>query len=773
MSKKRLLLLLLPLILLSTLLITAYLLTPTLSRIVLERWITSQGFESVEVSLQHPQAGHIDINQITLIRTDGQRRVRLHASDIQIHFSLLTLLTTASLESIYIRHLSAEILIDTSLPERLETLQASLIDLDPALASELFNRLPAETAQIAELALRYQTDEGPLFEGLGAVSLNAQRMLVNFSIQRNQRVLGDIQATLDRDLSVHLTINEQHLLYEVSGDFQFIDNRWQLNLGHQLHAGALLDWLTRHQVNLPLALQLPMDDQLVFSSRLYLPRLLPLSPGKLLHVLEGDLTLTTRLNPSVEQTLARQISLDVDAQLTLHQGTFNLTLIEGSRVTLHELSTGDIAASRLLLQLTGNTTLSGQITQSDSWQYASANWVVNGEGLKHQALEHFNLLPLQLQLEGGQPGQALQGTLSLPMIAIQPAEVKLPNASFQGHFTLPADFSHIALSGSLNSEQLPVSIDTQARLNTNLRGEVHWSLAATPAPALISALRPFIKAIPSQLIVNTGSFKAAGQLNLNQSHWSLRSTLELTSADMLHGNNQVEQLHWQSQLQIDHQGKLLNTGQIRTGQIHIGLPVQLTQLDYELVNTAERTQLTISPFTASLLQGKIYLPTLSFDPGEPDMIFLISLRDLNLGSILELYAEKGIYGDGLLDGQLPVQITSEGIRIESGNVGTVQPGVIRYQPDEKLDAMADTNMGLRLALDALSNLHYQMLDMQVNYHPNGDLILRTRFQGNNPEWQQGRPIDLTLTIEDNIPELLRALQITGRIRGAVDSHFQR
>ncbi|WP_417578879.1 YdbH domain-containing protein [Nitrincola sp.] len=773
MPKKLLLLLLLPLLLLSTLLITAYLLAPTLSRIALEHWITSHGFESVDVSLKHPQAGRIDINQITLTRTDGQRRIRLQANDIQISFSLKALLTTASLKSIHIQRLSAEILIDTTLPERLETLQASVVDLDPTLATRLFDLLPAETAQIAELVLSYQTDEGPLLMGAGELGLNPQQLHTRLSLQRDQQVLGDIRATLGRDLSIHLQINEHHPLYEVGGDFQFIENRWHLNLGHQLHAGALLDWLTRHQVSLPLALQLPMDDQLAFTSRLSLPRLLPLSPSRLLQVLEGDLSLSVRLHPSIDQALAKQISLDIDAQLTLQQSTFNLTLIEGSRVTLHQLSTGDISASRLLLQLIGNTTLSGQLNQPDSWQYGVANWVINGEGLKHQALEHFSLLPLQLQLEGGPLGQSLQGAVSLPMIALQPAGVELPNVSFQGQFTVPTDFSHIDLSGSLSSEQLPVSINTQARLNTNLRGEMNWTLAATPAPALVSALRPFIEAIPSPLMVNTGSFKAAGRLSLNQSDWSLRASLELISADLLYGNNQIEQLQWQSELQIDHQGKLSNTGQIRTGQINIGLPIQLSQLDYELLNTAEQTWLTISPFTASLLEGTIYLPTLSFDPGEPDMIFLISLRDLNLGSILELYAEKGIYGEGLIDGQLPVQITSEGIRIQSGNVGTVQPGVIRYQPDENLDAMADSNMGLRLALDALSNLHYRMLDMQVDYQPNGDLTLRSRLQGNNPEWQQGRPIDLTLTVEDNIPTLLRALQITGRIRDAVDDHFQR
>ena len=774
MPKKLLLLLLLPLVLIGALLIAVYLLTPTLSQIALERWIKSQGFESVNISLRHPQADRIEISQISLTRTDGQRRIRIQASDIQLQFSLSALLTQFSLESIHIQHLSADILIDTTLPERLETLQASVIDLDPALANELFDLLPAETAGIAELALSYQTDEGPLLEGFGELSLSTQQMQVHLSIQHDQQALGDVQATLGRDLSIQLQFqDEQQLLYEVIGYMEFSDDRWNLNLGHQLQAGALLEWLTQHQIGLPMQLQLAADDQLAFSSRLRLPRLLPLSPGALLQVLEGDLTLSASLHPSLELALAKQISLDIDARIVLDQNTFKLTLTEGSRVTLYQLSTGDISASRLLLQLVGDTTLGGQIHQPDTWQYEPAHWVINGEGLKHQALERFSLLPLQLQLQGGQLGHALQGVLSLPLIAIQPAGVELPGASFQGQFTVPADFSQIALSGTLRSEQLPVTINTQARLDTDLRGEVNWTLAATQAPALFNAIRPFIETIPPPLTVNTGLFKANGRLVLNQSSWSLQASMQLESADLVYGNNQAEQLHWSSELQLNHQGKLRNTGQVRTGQINIGLPIELSPLSYELTKDAGHSWITIPPFTASLLGGRVYLPALHFDPGKPDMIFLISLRDFNLSSILELYTEKGLYGEGLIDGQLPVQITPEGIRIQSGNVGTVQPGVIRYQPDESLDAMAASNMGLRLALDALSNLHYQMLDMQVDYQPNGDLVLRTRLQGNNPEWQQGRPIDLTLTVEDNIPTLLRALQVTGRIRDAVDSHFQR
>ncbi|KGK41763.1 hypothetical protein LH51_12560 [Nitrincola sp. A-D6] len=497
MRKKLLLLLLLPLLLLGTLLIAAYLLTPTLSRIALEHWIKSQGFESAEVSLQHPQAGHVEISQITLTRTDGQRRIRLQANDIHLRFSLRALLTEAALESIHIQRLSADILIDTTLPQRIKTLQASVVDLDPVLATKLFDLLPAETAQIAELAMSYQTDEGPLFEGLGELTLNAQQMQVHLSLQRDQQILGDVLATLSRDLSIHLQLQEQTLLYEVTGNFAFSDDFWHLNLGHQLQAGALLDWLTRHQIRLPLAMQLPADDQLAFSSRLRLPRLLPLSPIALLQVMEGDLTLSAQLHPSFELALAKQISLEIDARIELQQNTFSVTLIEGSRVTLHQFSMGDISANRLLLQLVGNTTLRGALNHADSWQYEAAHWVVNGDDLQHQALEHFNFLPLQLQLQGGQFGQALRGDLSLPLVTIQPAAFALPTAYFQGQFSLPADFSEIHLTGSLGSEQLPILINTRAKLNTHLRGEVNWTLADTPAPALINALRPFIAAIPS------------------------------------------------------------------------------------------------------------------------------------------------------------------------------------------------------------------------------------------------------------------------------------
>ena len=74
--------------------------------------------------------------------------------------------------------------------------------------------------------------------------------------------------------------------------------------------------------------------------------------------------------------------------------------------------------------------------------------------------------------------------------------------------------------------------------------------------------------------------------------------------------------------------------------------------------------------------------------------------------------------------------------------------------------MGQQNPGIQLALDALTDLRFDLLDLTLDYQPSGDALMRARLKGYNPAWQQGRPVDLNLNIEENLLDLLRTLRLT-------------
>ena len=59
---------------------------------------------------------------------------------------------------------------------------------------------------------------------------------------------------------------------------------------------------------------------------------------------------------------------------------------------------------------------------------------------------------------------------------------------------------------------------------------------------------------------------------------------------------------------------------------------------------------------------------------------------------------------------------------------------------------------------ALSNYQYQTLNTEVYYDDAGELRLEVQLRGTNPDMNGGQPINLNVSISDNIPTLLQSLR---------------
>jgi hypothetical protein len=86
--------------------------------------------------------------------------------------------------------------------------------------------------------------------------------------------------------------------------------------------------------------------------------------------------------------------------------------------------------------------------------------------------------------------------------------------------------------------------------------------------------------------------------------------------------------------------------------------------------------------------------------------------------------------------------------------------------------LAEANPSVKMVVEALSNFQYQVLDVTSDYKPGGDLNLQIRLEGENPDWQEGQPVHLNLNLEENIPALLRSLQLSGEITERVREQYQ-
>ncbi len=215
---------------------------------------------------------------------------------------------------------------------------------------------------------------------------------------------------------------------------------------------------------------------------------------------------------------------------------------------------------------------------------------------------------------------------------------------------------------------------------------------------------------------------------------------------------------------------------LHVDELNVGLPISAIDAGFRLV-PGKKTSLPVvhvRKASAHLLGGAAQAGPFSLDPAQARHRFVVKLEGIGLNHILQLERQEGLEGSGVLDGQLPIEISPAGIRVAQGKLAARAPGgTIRYRPAERVMSMVRTNPSLKLVVDALGNFHYQKLEADTNYQPDGNLALHLRLEGKNPDWQHGQPVHLNLNVEENIPVLLRSLQLGGEITERVRKHYER
>lgn len=180
---------------------------------------------------------------------------------------------------------------------------------------------------------------------------------------------------------------------------------------------------------------------------------------------------------------------------------------------------------------------------------------------------------------------------------------------------------------------------------------------------------------------------------------------------------------------------------------------------------------------ATLLGGYLRSPGWRYTLGQRRHMFPVQVEHLDIQQLLQLEQQQGLEGTGHLDGTLPLMVTPTGVQVQDGYLEARAPGgVLRYHPTKAADlGAALSEAPLAFVMQALTNLHYNVLRLGVQYAEDGTLGLSARIEGHNPDWQQGRPIHLNLQVQENIPALLQSLRLLqgDGVQHSISEHLQR
>ena len=164
---------------------------------------------------------------------------------------------------------------------------------------------------------------------------------------------------------------------------------------------------------------------------------------------------------------------------------------------------------------------------------------------------------------------------------------------------------------------------------------------------------------------------------------------------------------------------------------------------------------------ANLLNGRVWLNAQQLDLKYAQSV-LLQVEGLELQELFRVYPAEGLTGSGTIDGQLPLYFDHDSFSVKAGQLQARAPGVLQFQSD-KINALGKTNPSMRLVADALEDFHFNLLSCSLSYDESGKLLLNVRLQGQNPDVEKGRPINLNVNLEEDIPALLASIQLSNQV----------
>jgi hypothetical protein len=386
-------------------------------------------------------------------------------------------------------------------------------------------------------------------------------------------------------------------------------------------------------------------------------------------------------------------------------------------------------------------------------------------------------------------GKIVQGVIVWPELSIDSdanlsvdklthAQLKTNSWRWQGKTkgTL-ADFdTEGVLSVGSASGGSSLSVNQHARLKAS-ELQIDWKAA----DIFLLAANPFADTLtiwPPLLSLARGKINASGNLLVNITSNNITSSktdLQLQDVAGIYDTTLFEGVSTRASIVTLDKTLKLTTDDLKINQVNKGLILGplLAAGRYESDWASPLNgKLALKYFNGTLLGGSISTPKQDFDFSRSTQSFMLTLKHVNLSTLLQQHPDSELSGSGQLSGTVPIEITSKGISIAKGAVAAESPGGRLKYKSARAAELAKTQPSMKLLTEALSDFHYSVLASEVNYDENGKLLLSVRLQGTNPKLEKGRPINLNVNLEEDMPAMLASIQLSSKVTDIIKNRLQ-
>lgn len=338
--------------------------------------------------------------------------------------------------------------------------------------------------------------------------------------------------------------------------------------------------------------------------------------------------------------------------------------------------------------------------------------------------------------------------------------------------------------GTLNNLDVKGDLSLGTALNLTHQVKVMSSVVSVEwklADMFLLAGNPFadtFKAWPPLLTLARGKMNAQGNLEFNLENNSLKkseSRIQLQDVAGIYDTATFEGINTQVHISTLDKTLKINTDDIKVNQVNKGFVLGPLQAAGNYQANWEKPfagKLSLKYFNGAVLDGIVSTPTHDFDFSKPTQNLVLTLKQINLTSLLQQHPASELSGKGLLSGNVPIEINAKGIRIDKGTVAAEPPGgSLKYQSARAAE-FAKTQPSMKLLTEALNDFQYSVLATEVNYDETGKLILAIKLEGKNPKLEKGRPINFNINFEEDIPAMLASIQLSSKVNDIVKKRLQ-
>ncbi len=354
-----------------------------------------------------------------------------------------------------------------------------------------------------------------------------------------------------------------------------------------------------------------------------------------------------------------------------------------------------------------------------------------------------------------------------------------------------AGFGPLLAKGDLevegNTVRVHAQLETERSAVMLMQGNLTYDLARETAtvevdsarfgfPAATAHLKEVLRPWPAELVLNGGS--VAGQVRARGLPDAVSGQGRIDVERLLGawGEMPFSGLSVKLPFGLEREDLAAGPVEIHLRETNPGVPIRNVRMRITARGALDGAlpPLEITDFSAQLLGGRVHAARFVLDPAAAANRVDLQVEGIVLSELLQLEQQQDLAGSGLLDGTLPVVIGKDGVSVAKGALRARDPGgFLRYRASVAARNLARTNPGVRIALDALQNFHYHLLRADVDYAPDGRLVLGLQIHGRNPDLKDGHPVHLNVNVEENVLTLLRSLQVSDSVSDRVGKSIQK